>query len=49
MESDEEVVEPEPLLAETVNVDVPTVVGVPERTPAEDRVTPAGSEPEATV
>ena len=49
MESDEVVNEPEPLVAVTVKVDVPTVVGVPERTPAEDRVTPAGNVPEVTV
>jgi hypothetical protein len=49
MESDEVVVEPEPLVAVTVKVDVLTVVGVPDRTPAEDRVTPTGSEPEVTA
>jgi hypothetical protein len=49
IESDKEVVEPEPLVAVTVNVEEPVVVGVPDRTPAEDRVMPAGSEPEATV
>jgi hypothetical protein len=49
IESDEEVVEPEPLVAVTVKVEVPAAVGVPDRAPAEDRVTPAGSEPEATV
>ena len=49
IESDEVVNEPEPLVAVTVNVDVPTVVGVPDRAPAEDRVTPAGNVPVATV
>ena len=47
MESDEVVNEPEPLVAVMVKVDVPTVVGVPDRTPAEDKVTPAGNEPVA--
>ena len=49
MESDEVVVEPEPLVATTVKVDVPAVVGVPDRAPAEDNVTPAGNVPVATV
>ncbi len=37
-----------PLLALTVKVDVPAVVGVPESTPAELRESPAGTAPEAT-
>ena len=47
MESDEVVNEPEPLVAVTVKVEVPDPVGVPERAPVEDRVTPAGNEPVA--
>ena len=49
MESDEVANVPEPLVAVTVKVDVLTVVGVPDRTPPEDRVTPAGNEPVVTV
>jgi hypothetical protein len=49
MESDEVVNVPEPLVAVTVKVEVPAAVGVPDRAPAEDKVTPAGSEPVATV
>src|SRR4029078_8696497 len=36
-------------VALTVKVAVPAVVGVPDRAPVEDRVTPAGSVPEAMV
>jgi hypothetical protein len=49
IESDEEGTEPELLAAMTMKVEVPPAVGVPERTPVEDRVSPAGSEPEVTV
>jgi len=49
IDSDEVVNEPEPLVAVTVKVAVPAAVGVPERAPVEDRVTPAGSEPEPRV
>lgn len=38
-----------PLLAVTVKVEVPVVVGVPERTPAVLRVSPGGRVPEDTV
>ena len=40
---------PLPLLACTMKEDDPAAVGVPERTPAEDRVSPAGNEPENSV
>ena len=38
-----------PLLAVTANVDAPTPVGVPERTPALVRVSPAGNVPDDTA
>jgi hypothetical protein len=49
MESDEVANVPEPLVAVTVKVEVAAVVGVPERTPAEDKVSPAGNEPVVTA
>jgi hypothetical protein len=35
-------------VALTLNVNVPDSVGVPERSPEEDRVSPFGKDPEAT-
>jgi hypothetical protein len=49
IESDDEVVEPDPLVAVMVKVDEPAEVGMPDRTPAADSVTPVGNEPKATV
>jgi hypothetical protein len=42
------VVEPALFCAVTLNVDVPAVVGVPDRTPFDCSVRPSGSVPEAT-
>ena len=38
-----------PLAAVTVNVNVPAVVGVPDKTPPALNVSPAGNAPELTV
>ncbi|MDA8314029.1 MAG: hypothetical protein M0010_02485 [Actinomycetota bacterium] len=39
--------EPEEFVAVTVTVKLPPTLGVPERTPAEDRLTPVGSVPDS--
>src|SRR4051794_5048015 len=44
-----EVVAPIPLVADTVKLNAPPAVGVPESTPAADRVSPVGSVPLATA
>ena len=40
---------PPPLVAVAVNDDAPATVGVPDRTPSADSVSPAGSEPDVTA
>ena len=46
---DEVVAEPVALVAVTVKVALPDGVGVPDNTPAEDRLRPEGSVPDARV
>ena len=48
MESACVAVAPNASVTRTVKFDVPAVVGLPEMTPAADRVSPAGSEPDAS-
>ncbi len=50
IDNDPEVTDPNTLLAEIVNVDIPGVVGVPDSTPVLPvKLIPAGNDPDATV